>query len=206
MGAGAGRHAFEAFRRGARVVALDYGFDELTDGRRACSGPCTRPARPAAATRLGAAVNGDGTRLPFPDDTFDRIICSEVLEHIPDDDAALAELHRVLKPGGMLAATVPTWFPEKVCWALSDEYHAPFVAGRPRAHLHRAALRRTLRDGRLPARRHPPRPRPALALLVAEVRGRPDQRRPPAGARRTTGSWCGTSPRPRSSPAGPRRS
>ena len=42
---------------------------------------------------------------------------------------ALAELARVLRPGGVLAATIPSWLPEKVCWALSDEYHAPFVEG-----------------------------------------------------------------------------
>ena len=35
----------------------------------------------------------------------------------------------MLKPGGVFAATVPSWFPEKVNWMLSDEYHAPFVAG-----------------------------------------------------------------------------
>jgi len=74
-------------------------------------------------------VNGDGTRLPFPDATFDRIICSEVMEHIPDDEAAMAEVRRVLKPGGRIAVTVPTWFPERICWALNEEYHAPFVAG-----------------------------------------------------------------------------
>ncbi len=83
--------------------------------------------RPPDGTAV--TVNGDGTRLPFGDDTFDRIICSEVLEHIPDVAAAAAELFRVLKPGGILAATVPTWFPEQVCWAINDEYHAPFVEG-----------------------------------------------------------------------------
>src|SRR3546814_6839351 len=76
-----------------------------------------------------ATTQGDGVFLPFPDDTFDRIIAAEVLEHIPDDEGAIAELHRVLKPGGTIAVTIPAWFPEKVCWALSDEYHAPHVAG-----------------------------------------------------------------------------
>ena len=71
----------------------------------------------------------DGQRLPFPDATFDRIIAAEVMEHIPDDEAAAAELSRVLKPGGTLAVTVPAWLPEVVCWKLSDEYHAPKVEG-----------------------------------------------------------------------------
>ena len=51
------------------------------------------------------------------------------MEHIPDDLAALDELTRVLKPGGTMAITIPAWLPEKICWALSDEYHAPFVEG-----------------------------------------------------------------------------
>jgi SAM-dependent methyltransferase len=74
-------------------------------------------------------VNGDALHLPFPDGTFDHVICSEVFEHIPDDLDAMRELHRVLRPGGTLAATVPAWLPEKICWALSAEYHAPLASG-----------------------------------------------------------------------------
>jgi SAM-dependent methyltransferase len=82
---------------------------------------------PAGA--VGATTRGDATALPFPDGTFDRIIAAEVLEHIVEDEAAIAELARVLRPGGTMAVTVPAWLAEKVCWALSDEYHAPFVPG-----------------------------------------------------------------------------
>ena len=46
-----------------------------------------------------------------------------MLEHIPDDVAAMCELARVLKPGGAMAVTVPRCAPEAVNWALSDEYH-----------------------------------------------------------------------------------
>jgi len=147
MGAGAGRHAFEVFRRGAHIVALDYSLADLKD----VSGlfAAMRDADEAPAGTVAATVNGDGTRLPFPDDTFDRIICSEVMEHIPDDSAAAAELARVLKPGGTIAVTVPTWLPEKVCWALSDEYHAPFVEGGHVRIFTEASLRTRFRDAGL---------------------------------------------------------
>jgi SAM-dependent methyltransferase len=79
--------------------------------------------------RYVGVVQGDATRLPFHDESFDRVITSEVLEHIQDDVTALSELSRVLRPGGTIAATVPTWLPEKINWMLSDEYHAPKVAG-----------------------------------------------------------------------------
>jgi SAM-dependent methyltransferase len=66
---------------------------------------------------------GDALSLPFADGEFDRIVAAEVLEHIPEDTTAIAEVARVLRPGGTLAVTVPRWLPEKVCWALSREYH-----------------------------------------------------------------------------------
>ncbi len=62
-------------------------------------------------------------QLPFADHAFDKIICSEVLEHIPDYQGALKEIGRVLKPGGLLAASVPRTWPEKICWYFSEAYH-----------------------------------------------------------------------------------
>jgi SAM-dependent methyltransferase len=147
MGAGGGRHAFEVARRGARIVALDYSRADLKDvvGLFAAM----RDGGEIGAQQLASAVNGDGTMLPFADDTFDHIICSEVMEHIPDDAAAARELARVLKPGGTLAVTVPTWLPEQVCWALSEEYHAPFVEGGHVRIFTEASLRRRFRDAGL---------------------------------------------------------
>ena len=52
-------------------------------------------------------VQADLTNLPFQDCFFDIVICSHVLEHVPDDTAAMAELHRVTKPGGSVLALVP---------------------------------------------------------------------------------------------------
>jgi SAM-dependent methyltransferase len=64
----------------------------------------------------------DVTRLPFPEACFDLVVCSEVLEHIPDDRLAMAEIVRVLKPGRPLVVSVPRYLPERICWALSDDY------------------------------------------------------------------------------------
>ncbi len=127
IGCGAGRHAAEGARRGASVVAVDLDGSEV----KATAGLLAAMAAAGEASNmaLGGALMGDVTQLPFPDNAFDRIIASEVLEHVPDDAAALTELCRVLAPGGRLAVTVPTWFPEQVCWLLSDRYHAPFVKG-----------------------------------------------------------------------------
>ncbi len=127
MGCGAGRHAFESYKRGARVIAFDYSAAELKDVGALFA--AMREAGEVDDDAMAATANGDALRLPFPDDTFDRIIASEVLEHVSDDQVALDEIFRVLKPGGTVAATVPSWLPEQICWALSDEYHAPFVEG-----------------------------------------------------------------------------
>jgi SAM-dependent methyltransferase len=122
LGCGFGRHAFEAARRGLAVVSLDAGPGEVAGVRAtlaamAASGELD-PARTAAAV-----AQGDALALPFGDGAFDRIIASEVLEHIGDDTSAIAELARVLRPGGTMAVTVPRCGPEIVNWLLSDEYH-----------------------------------------------------------------------------------
>ena len=127
LGAGLGRHAFEAARRGGIVTALDYSTDELVSVRNTFAAMAA--AGEITADRFGGVLRGDATRLPFATGAFDHVVVSEVLEHIQDDVRALAEIARVLRPGGTLAATVPSWWPEKVNWMLSDEYHAPAAAG-----------------------------------------------------------------------------
>jgi SAM-dependent methyltransferase len=145
LGCGAGRHAFEAARRGARVVAVDFDRAELKDVAGMFEAMDDAGELDGGGGGLGVAVNGDARRLPFPDGAFDRVIAAEVLEHIVEDEQALRELARVLRPGGTLAATVPAWFSERVCWALSDEYHAPFVDGGHVRIYNEPELRRKLR-------------------------------------------------------------
>ena len=127
MGCGAGRHAFELYRRGTDVVAFDQDADELP--KVADMFAAMRAAHEVPDGADADTKQGDALQLPFADGEFDRVVAAEVLEHIPEDDTAIAELVRVLRPGGSIALTVPRWFPELVNWALSDEYHAPHVVG-----------------------------------------------------------------------------
>ena len=121
LGCGAGRHAFEAYRRGADVVAFDADHGELCQVSAMTAAMAATGEVPPAAR--GRSVGGDATAMPFGDGAFDRVIAAEVLEHVPADHRALAEIARVLRPGGMLAVTVPAWLPERICWRLSDDYH-----------------------------------------------------------------------------------
>ena len=67
-------------------------------------------------------LKGSAYNIPFPDNFFDLVICSEVLEHLHEYNDAVKEMHRVLKPGGKLYASVPASWPEKICWNLSKDY------------------------------------------------------------------------------------
>ncbi len=127
LGAGFGRHAFETARRGASVVAVDLALDEMIQTRNTFAAMLVEHELATAVTT--AVVQANGLSLPFADASFDRIIASEVLEHVPDDLGVMAELFRVLRPGGRLAATVPAALPEQVCWWLNDAYHAPKSVG-----------------------------------------------------------------------------
>ena len=121
MGCGPGRHVCAAYRqRGVTVVGADLNFDDI----------CQARERLSFHDRLGEHGGGvwglnvaDVTTLPFKTGAFDLVICSEVMEHIPDESTAVRELVRVLKPGHSLVVSVPRWLPERICWALSDEYH-----------------------------------------------------------------------------------
>lgn len=121
LGCGGGRHAFEVLRRGADVIAFDMDQSEL-DGVAAMFVAMDKAGEvPEGAT--GEIVQGTALEMPFEDGTFDRIIAAEVLEHIPEDMTAMREIFRVLKPGGTAAITVPSFLPERICWALDEDYH-----------------------------------------------------------------------------------
>ena len=68
-------------------------------------GPALRHRRPR--TPQGVDLQLDVTELDLPDDGFDAVLCSHVLEHVPDDAAAMRELRRVTAPGGFCLVMVP---------------------------------------------------------------------------------------------------
>ena len=120
LGCGEGRHSISAhLQSDADIIGLDPG--QL--GLRTAKGRLGD--FPFAADKAGTCsfIQGTGHMLPFADNTFDQVICSEVLEHIPDYLSFLQEIKRVLKPGGLFAVSVPRYLPEWVCWQLSDAYH-----------------------------------------------------------------------------------
>lgn len=122
VGAGAGRHSYEALRRGAAVTAYDMDEVELKGVEEMFGALVAAGEVPPGGT--ARTVVGDILDLPYDDGAFDVVLASEILEHVPQDDRAICELVRVLAPGGILAITVPRWLPERICWALSDDYHA----------------------------------------------------------------------------------
>lgn len=120
LGCGEGRH-LHAMYHAAQVhaVGVDLGFDDV---KKTLNGFRSFPDLEGDFLRFSGSV-ANALQLPFGDDTFDVVVCSEVLEHIPDYKQAINEITRILKPGGKLAVSVPRRWPEKVCWALAEGYH-----------------------------------------------------------------------------------
>jgi len=117
-GCGSGRHICESFRTpGVDVAGIDLSRDDLHKAK----GFLSLMSKEQNGHWLVAQA--DVTKIPFAAGSFDVVICSEVLEHIEDNRTAVAELVRVLKPGGNLVVTVPRFGPERICWAISRAYH-----------------------------------------------------------------------------------
>ncbi len=121
LGCGEGRHAISAYLTAdVHVIGLDLSEHDLATARQRLS---EFVGDEAPRSKSCTFVHGSGHNLPFEDDSFDKVICAEVLEHIPDYESFLREIRRVLKPGGLFAVSVPRYFPEWVCWRLSRAYH-----------------------------------------------------------------------------------
>ena len=67
-------------------------------------------------------INGDIRQMEISDNSQDLVVCSEVLEHVPNFETVLEECYRILKPGSVMLISVPTYFPERLCWKYSKKY------------------------------------------------------------------------------------
>ena len=120
IGCGTGRHTCAAYTC-EKVVAIgiDIALDDVREARQRLKLHDHLGEHGGGAWGVAAA---DVNRLPFGDGTFDLVICSEVMEHLPDESRAVTEIIRVLKPGRNLVVSVPRYGPEYICWRLSEEY------------------------------------------------------------------------------------
>jgi len=90
-GCGVGMYAEHLEGYDGTVIGLEYDFERAIE----------------AHLRADKITNAAGERLPFDDQTFDLILSHEVLEHVQDDQMAVREMVRVLRPGGRIALFVP---------------------------------------------------------------------------------------------------
>jgi ubiquinone/menaquinone biosynthesis C-methylase UbiE len=144
VGCGTGRHLLEMSRFPGDFVGLDMDKQELLRMRFWLD--IWRNNGPLAASIH--MVQGDGERLPFTDEFFDHVICTETLEHVPDDRSILRELMRVLQPGGVLVISVPDEYSERLLWRFSRRYRT-----HPGGHVRiyrRTQIARMMQEGGAP--------------------------------------------------------
>ena len=118
VGCGEGRHIFGFMDVHANVncVGIDLDLPSIIESKKNLT------LFSSISNKESNFLQGSLYHLPFNDQTFETIICSEVLEHVSDVESALNEIDRLLKPGGKLLISVPSFLPEKICWLLSKDY------------------------------------------------------------------------------------
>tara|TARA_B000000475_G_scaffold269567_1_gene263759 strand:+ start:412 stop:1119 length:708 start_codon:yes stop_codon:yes gene_type:complete len=118
MGCGEGRHSIGAYiETQANILGLDLSMKDLKIAQNRLNDFDTSNIK--SVCQFGEA---DIISIPLLDSSLDAVICSEVLEHVNSPQESIKELIRVLKPGGILALSVPRYMPELICWKLSKEY------------------------------------------------------------------------------------
>jgi SAM-dependent methyltransferase/spore maturation protein CgeB len=101
LGCSQGVAAILCARHGLRVVGVDEDSEAIAQARADLEG------KPNPVRELVSFETGDGSRLPFADDSFDTVLLGHLLDQVADADAVLGEVARVLRPEGVVAITVP---------------------------------------------------------------------------------------------------
>ena len=101
IGCGTGRHALRLAAHGARVTALDFSEEMLNKARQKASQPDLGPAQPVTFV-----VHDLAHRLPLDDQSFDRVICGLVLDHIPNLAFLFSEMRRICRADGCIVVSI----------------------------------------------------------------------------------------------------
>ena len=135
-GCGNGRHSWEVYSKNhTSIIAFDIDAVCVKKNMYLLASLKTKEEIEGSYHLLMADV----TKLPFKAGSFDKVICSEVLEHIPEDNIAVEELVRVLSKDGAIGISVPHYLAESICWKLSGEYY-----GFPGGHIRKYKTRELL--------------------------------------------------------------
>lgn len=120
VGCGQGRHTSAVARlAGVMAVGADISLEEAKKTKKRLE----QDKGLGLQKGVWGVLVADITRLPFRGNTFDLVICAEVLEHVTCETKAVEEISRVVKEGGDVVVTVPRYLPERICWLLSHDYH-----------------------------------------------------------------------------------
>ena len=118
MGCGEGRHSIGALlETPANVIGLDLSIEDLNTAKSRLNDFDLSDHDTFCTFGVGNIKN-----IPIENASLDAVMCSEVLEHVDSPKESIQELVRVLKPGGIMALSVPRYLPELICWKLSKEY------------------------------------------------------------------------------------
>ena len=118
MGCGEGRHSIGALlETSANVIGLDLSIRDLEIAKSRLN-----DFNLSDISTFCTFGVGNINDIPLESDSLDAVMCSEVLEHVESPEQSIQELVRVLKPGGVMALSVPRYLPELICWKLSKEY------------------------------------------------------------------------------------
>ena len=141
-------------RHGAGAPILDAGCGTGLNLARLPAGSVGLEINPRSVALLRkrlprhTIVEGDIESMPFGNESFATVVCTEVLEHVPSPESALSEIHRVLRPGGVLIGSVPA---RSLIWKLRflsstcpghEPFHNEYVPSEVRAMLRDFAVKR----------------------------------------------------------------
>jgi SAM-dependent methyltransferase len=165
LGSGPGHYTAALERAGATVVAVDMNDDDITQ---------------VVAKGL-PGITADGTRLPFPDASFDGVFTSNLVEHVPDAGALFDEIQRVLKVGGWAWVSWTNWYsPWGGHFITPFHYLGPKLGYRVHVKLRGEPPRNRVFDGLWPAHIgstiRAAEQRPGLRIRSAVPRYYPSQR------------------------------